>query len=187
VVFLPERGRVDTLRVDIGDPVSPGTEVLDITGTEQVASLEVDVDDRDVVEVGTRVTVTLPDDSQVAGKVTSVSVVQPEPQPGATEGAAPVSEDVITEVEVTLTEAPPEDFIGAPVEVVVGVEKRRDVLSVPVSALLALAEGGFGLEVVGDGGGTRIVPVETGLFAEGRVEVRGPRITEGTIVGVAGR
>jgi peptidoglycan hydrolase-like protein with peptidoglycan-binding domain len=187
VVFLPERGRVDSLRVDVGDPVSAGTEVLDITGTEQVASLEVDVDDLDLVEVDTRVTVTLPDDRKVAGKVTSVNLVQAEPSPGLTEGAAPAPEDSVAEVEVTLAESAPKEFIGGPVEVIVGVDKRPDVLSVPVNALLALAEGGFGLEVVGDDDGSEIVPVETGLFAEGRVEVRGPGITEGTIVGVAGR
>jgi peptidoglycan hydrolase-like protein with peptidoglycan-binding domain len=186
VVFLPGRGRVESLRVDVGDPVSPGTEVLDITGTEQVVSLEVDVDDRDLLEVEPRVTLVLPDDTEVAGTVTSVNVVQAEPSPGLAEGATPAP-DPVAEVEVTLTEAAPEEFIGAPVEVIVGVDKRRGVLSVPINALLALAEGGFGLEVVGDDGSTEIVAVETGLFAEGRVEVSGRGISEGTIVGVAER
>jgi hypothetical protein len=58
---------------------------------------------------------------------------------------------------------------------------------VPVSALLALAEGGYGLEVVRDDGTTKIVRVDTGLFADGKVEVRGAGIGEGTVVGVAGR
>jgi multidrug efflux system membrane fusion protein len=60
------------------------------------------------------------------------------------------------------------------------------VLAVPVGALLALAEGGYGLEVV-RGGTSAVVAVDTGMFADGKVEVSGGGIAEGTVVGVAGR
>lgn len=53
--------------------------------------------------------------------------------------------------------------------------EAKDVLSVPVSALSALAEGGYGLETE-DG---RFVAVKTGLFADGDVEVSGAAIREG--------
>jgi hypothetical protein len=89
-------------------------------------------------------------------------------------------------VEVTLTEAAPADLDGSTVDVVVAVDERTDVLTVPVNALLALAEGGYGLEIVADDGTSSIVAVETGLFANGQVEVTG-EIAEGTTVGVAGR
>jgi peptidoglycan hydrolase-like protein with peptidoglycan-binding domain len=187
VVFMPERGRVDSVHVDVGDSVSPGTPVLDITGTEQVASLEVDVDDRDLVEVGTDVTVALPDGTEIAGTVTSLNVIEPEPPAGVAEGAAAAPEDPVAEVEVTLADPAPKEFIDGPVDVIVGIDERADVLSVPVNALLALAEGGYGLEVVSDDGTTEIVAVDTGLFAGGRVEVSGAGITEGTVVGAAGR
>jgi peptidoglycan hydrolase-like protein with peptidoglycan-binding domain len=190
VVFMPERGLVDSLHVGVGDAVhaaAPGTPILDITGTDQVVSVEVEVDDRDLVDVDTEVTVTLPDGSEVAGTVTALTVVEAEPAPGGAEGAAPAETDPVAEVEVTLAKAAPREFIGAPVDVIVGVDERTDVLAVPVNALLALAEGGYGLEVVGDDGRTEIVAVDTGLFADGRVEVRGGGITEGTVVGVAGR
>ena len=52
------------------------------------------------------------------------------------------------------------------------VRERKDVLAVPVAALLALAEGGYGLEVV-EGGSSRIVAVELGLVSDGQVEVTG--------------
>jgi hypothetical protein len=40
---------------------------------------------------------------------------------------------------------------------------------------------------VDDDGMTDIVPVDTGLFADGKVQVEGDGIAEGTVVGVAGR
>jgi hypothetical protein len=51
----------------------------------------------------------------------------------------------------------------------------KDVLTVPVAALVALAEGGHGLETA-DGG---FVAVKTGLFADGRVEVSGSAVRAG--------
>ena len=53
----------------------------------------------------------------------------------------------------------------------------------PVAALLALAEGGYGLEII-EGSGSRIVAVETGLFADGRVEVSGDGVSQGATVGM---
>jgi peptidoglycan hydrolase-like protein with peptidoglycan-binding domain len=188
VVFLPERGQVDTLHASVGDTVSPGSPILDITGTDQVVSLEVDVDDRDWFEVGTKVMVLLPSEDEVAGTVSSTAVVEAateEPADGAAAGA--IETEPIVQVEVALNEKAPEEFVGAPVDVTAAVDKRTDVLFVPVNALLALAEGGYGLEVVADDGSTSIVPVETGLFGEGKVEVSGAGFTEGTVVGVAGR
>jgi multidrug efflux pump subunit AcrA (membrane-fusion protein) len=61
-------------------------------------------------------------------------------------------------------------------------QARKDVLAVPVAALLALPNGGYGVQVV-QGGATRIVPVKTGMFAAGRVEVSGG-IAQGVMVGV---
>jgi hypothetical protein len=64
-------------------------------------------------------------------------------------------------------------------------DSRTDVLSVPITALLARPEGGFAVERV-TGGASALVPVKTGLFAAGRVEISGEGIVEGTEVGVPG-
>ncbi|WP_051426194.1 peptidoglycan-binding protein [Jiangella gansuensis] len=190
VVFLPEGGRVGTVHAEAGATQAPGAPVLDVTGTDQVATLEVDVADRDLLAAGTAVTVVLPGGGEVAGTVTASSVVQATAAAGSGGGA---SEDetgadaAVAEVEVTLAEPAEASLIGSPVDVVRPVDERADVLVVPVNALLAVAGGGYGLEVVGDGGSTEIVPVETGLFADGQVEVTGDGIGEGTVVGVAGR
>jgi multidrug efflux pump subunit AcrA (membrane-fusion protein) len=72
---------------------------------------------------------------------------------------------------------------GATVDVVFTASQRPNVLTVPVAALLALAEGGYGVQVV-EGQTSRIVAVQTGRFASGRVEVSGDGLTEGMTVGM---
>src|SRR6266542_3665012 len=68
------------------------------------------------------------------------------------------------EVTVTIDD---QDSLGsldaAPVDVDFVSEERKDVLAVPIAALLARTEGGYGVEVV-DGNTTRIVEVKTGMF-----------------------
>jgi len=59
------------------------------------------------------------------------------------------------------------------------------VLAVPVSALLALQGGGYGLEVVRPDGAHRLVGVRTGIFAGSLVQVSGAGIVVGTRVVVA--
>ena len=79
-------------------------------------------------------------------------------------------------VEVTIALGSPEatgTLDGAPVTVTITRETRPDVTTVPVDALLALAEGGYAVEVVDGDGTTRLVGVELGLFADGAVQVTG--------------
>ena len=85
-----------------------------------------------------------------------------------------------------------EAYDQAPVKVFVTTEVSENVLFVPVNALLALAEGGYALEVYegeaedgifqGESGvDTSYVAVEIGVFTDGFVEVKG-NISEGQIV-----
>lgn len=184
VVFLPEPGRVDTVPAAVGATVTPGAPILDITGDEQVASLEADVSDRDLFGVGTQVQIALPGGEQVAGTVESTAVAAAESASAPDDATG--ADNTVAHVEIALAEPVADDLIGAPVDIVVEIDQRTGVLVVPVSALLALAEGGYGLEVVADDGTTSIVAVDTGLFADGKVEVSGD-IAPGTVVGTAGR
>ena len=58
-----------------------------------------------------------------------------------------------------------------------------NVLAVPVNALLALAGGGYGVDVV-TGGTSRLVGVTTGVYSDTLVQVSGPGITAGMRVEV---
>jgi len=100
------------------------------------------------------------------------------------DGATSATADAVVEVTVTI---PDQKALGsleaAPVDVDFVSSKRENVLAVPVVALLALPQGGYGIEIV-DGAKTRILPVKTGMFAAGQVEVSGKGIAEGVRVGV---
>ena len=63
----------------------------------------------------------------------------------------------------------------APVQVDITTRGVRDALSVPVTALVGRAGGGFAVEVVRAGGRRELVAVRLGLFdtSGGRVQVRG--------------
>lgn len=58
----------------------------------------------------------------------------------------------------------------------------EDVLAVPARALLALVEGGYAVEKIGDDGTTSYVAVEIGEFADGWVEVTGDLTVGHTVV-----
>ncbi|WUP49033.1 peptidoglycan-binding protein [Micromonospora globbae] len=182
VVYADGAVRVESQQAATGDAAQPGQAVLTYTGTSRLVTVDLDVDDQRLAKKGGAVSVGLPDGGSVPGKIESVQTVI---DPGSG-GAGGQSSEAETKIEVTVSVADPAKLAGydqASVEVTFTAAERPDVLTVPVAALLALAEGGYGVEVV-DGGRSRIVAVTTGLFAAGRVEVSGPDIAEGMTVGM---
>lgn len=175
VVYAAGAVRVAELKAHVGG-LAAGA-VLTYTGTTRLVSVNLDVAKRNLVTVGAAVTVTLPDLTDVSGAVASIGTV------AETQGSG---NDETTTVGVTVSlgdQSKLGSFDQAPVDVTLIASQREDVLTVPVVALLALAEGGYGVQVV-DGGATRVVAVKLGMFAGGRVEITGDGITTGTVVGV---
>ncbi|WP_433536140.1 efflux RND transporter periplasmic adaptor subunit [Micromonospora sp. CA-249363] len=180
VVYADGEVRVESHQADIGELTQPGQAVLTYTGTSRVVTVELDVDDQRLAKRDAKVAVKLPDGRTVNGTISTVETVI---QAGSA-GANGQSAEAETKIEVTVAVTDPKALAGfdqASVDVTFTASERADVLTVPVAALLALAEGGYGVEVV-DGGASRIVAVTTGLFADGRVEVTGTGIAEGTTV-----
>ncbi|GAB2745520.1 efflux RND transporter periplasmic adaptor subunit [Amycolatopsis magusensis] len=178
VVFADGELRVDSVEAKAGEPATPGQKVLTHTGVAKAITVELEPADQRLAKEDTEVQVELPDGKKFTGRVDEVSTII---QPGEGQNAEPT-----TKVEVIIgfdDQQAAESYALASVDVTFTADKRENVLTVPVAALLALAEGGFGVEVV-EGGATRYVPVDTGLFADGRVEISGSDITEGTVVGV---
>lgn len=177
VVYAAGEVRVDSHEAEVGDAAQPGGAVLAYTGTSRVVTVDLDVNDQRLGRTGAAVSVKLPAGKTVAGKIAKTATVI---EPAEGQNAAK------TKIEVTVTIDDNKALAGldqASVDVSFTASQRKDVLTVPVAALLALAEGGYGLQVV-DGTATRIVPVQTGLFASGRVEVSGDGLTEGLTVGM---
>lgn len=178
IVFAPAAVRVDSLQAAAADQVAPGQKLLSYTGTTKAVTVELEAADQRLARKGATVSVTLPDDTSVAGKVSEVStVIVP---------AASPDQDPETKVEVLIAlgnQKPVAAYALASVDVTFTAAERKGVLTVPVAALLALQEGGFGVEVA-DGTTTRYLPVKAGLFAGGRVEISGRGIVEGLAVGV---
>jgi peptidoglycan hydrolase-like protein with peptidoglycan-binding domain len=180
VVFAPGAVRVDSVVAERGGPATPGGKVLSYTGTGKAVTAELDTSDQRLAKKGAKVKVTLPDDTTITGRVDEVATVI---VPGGN------GEEATTQVEVTVAlkgkkaQRAADEYAMAAVDVAFTAGTRKNVLTVPVAALVALREGGYGLEVV-SGGTSSYVPVETGLFADGRVEVSGDGIGAGTIVGM---
>lgn len=170
VVFAPDGVRVSQASGYVGAAVSAGQTVVTVTSTMKVVELDLDADRSDVVEAGSPVSVTLPDRTEVAGTVRSVGT---EPE---TDAADPGAESTVPVV-VTLADTSAA-FDSGSVQVTVESSRDDDVLAVPVTALLALAEGGYAVELAEDGG---LVAVEIGTVADGWVAVDG-ELAEGAEV-----
>jgi hypothetical protein len=176
VVVASGKLRVASLAANLGDPATNGP-VLRYTGTTRTVQIALDVALQGLVRPGIAATVTLPGGGTVVGTVTAVG-------PVATPGAG---ENDPATIEVTVTVANQSafgTFDQAPVAVELVSGSVANVLTVPVAALVALAGGGYGVQVV-TGATNRYVPVQLGMFADGRVQISGDGIAQGMVVRVA--
>jgi multidrug efflux pump subunit AcrA (membrane-fusion protein) len=173
-VFLPSGVRVTEVSATSGTPAEQGGSVLSATSTARQVSIDLDAAQQGLVEVGGRVTITLPDGATTPGEVSRVGTVAT--TPSETEDASPT-----IPVRVTLTHP---GSIGqldeAPVLVSITTDSVEDALVVPVTAIVGKSGGGYAVEV-SSGGSRHLVPVELGLFddVEGMVQVTGSGLHEG--------
>lgn len=178
IVFAPGPVRVASNDLPVGASTGPGSTVMKTTSTQKVVNVELKLQQQQLAVIGAQVEVELPGGKKVTGKISAVE--PPKPQEKSNDGGeAPT----IVPVTITLDDpAEADGFDKASVRVFFTSETKENALSVPVSALLALSGGKTGVEVVQKDGSTKQVPVDTGLFAGGMVEVSGDGITEGATV-----
>lgn len=170
IIVTEDPIRIATAHIGIGGNVAPGTVVFTPSTSTSVVSVQLPAEDQEIVVVGDAVNVVMPNGTDEPGTVTSVGTIAIRSQEAGT----------YFEVEVILDR----DGAGAgldeaPVEVELIDDRAVDVLAVPVSALLALSEGGYAVEVDHGAGGTTLVGVEVGMYADGWVEITSPQIEAG--------
>ena len=206
VVFEPGPLRVVNVAASLGATPQPGGTVLTATSPVPAVVAQLPVVQEYLVRAGDHVTVTLPDGvTTTPGIVTSVSSVAVASggtpgdgaspgQPGTggsggsgSSGSSGGSQDTVA-MTVRLTHpAAAGNLDQAPVSVNIVSAQARGVLAVPVSALVALAGGGYAVEVVHGSGALatrQLVPVQTGLFSDTLVQVSGSSIAAGLEVEV---
>jgi membrane fusion protein, multidrug efflux system len=178
VLVAPGPIRVDTVTAGVNQSTGDGQEVLRFTGTDRRVTARLEVSQQRLARQGVAVTVRLPNGRTVAGRVDRVHTVVERPDDSGAQAQTWI------EAAIALRDQRAAAGIeAASVAVVFTAAERKNVLTVPVAALVALAEGGYGVEVV-EGATTRYVRVDTGLFAQGRVEVTGDGLAEGMTVGM---
>jgi hypothetical protein len=170
IVYAAGEVRVDSLSTQVGAVVGPGAAVEKVTGTSPLATVKLDASSGRLATQGATVQVTLPDGKVVPGEIIKVATVVTKADDGQ-------SETTRFQVTIRFTSAVKSQGAAA-VTVAFTAGQRPNVLAVPVAALVALVEGGYGVQIV-EGSTTRIVAVETGLFADGRVEITGDGLQAG--------
>ena len=167
---------------DVGSAVALNSPLYNISSVGIEVVFQVDATDQETVTLGKNVEIELPTDERVPTVITFIDQVVTQTQAG----------DFIEVVLEVLNPEEVEAYDQAPVKVFLTTEVSENVLYVPVNALLALAEGGYALEVYeglaegstfeGESGvDTTYVAVEIGVFTDGFVEVIG-NIQEGQLV-----
>jgi peptidoglycan hydrolase-like protein with peptidoglycan-binding domain len=182
VVFSPGPMRVTSVTPTVGATVQAGP-ALTATSLSRQVTIELDAAQQSDLKVGDPVTITLPDNSTTPGKVSYVGTVATVPS-GSDQGGGGSSSPTI-EVDVTPTDPAATGRLDqAPVNVSITTGSVRDALVVPVNALLALASGGYAIEVAGAGGVRHLVGVQLGLFddADGLVQITGSGVAAGARV-----
>ena len=180
IFFASGALRISAHKTPVGSGPAPGTPVLVATSNKRQVHVDLDVANQSLARKNEKVTVSLPGGRTVQGTITSVGTVVT-----VTPGTDGSSDKSTIGVDIALDSAAAGTYTQAPVTVALRTAEKKNVLTVPVTALLALSEGGYGVEVIGSGGRSTIISVTLGMFADGRVEVSGHGLTAGTRVGVA--
>lgn len=168
--------RVSSVKTQLGADAATG-ELMTLTATTKSVTVPVDAPDIASVKQGAKVTIKLPDASEVPGEVSVISTVV-QTEEGAPEGAAGPAKVTVTVSLARTSAGKVADIDSAAVQVRFTGQTKKGVLAVPVGTLLALSEGGYAVQV--ENGPLR--PVELGMFAKGMVEITGPHVEEGTRV-----
>jgi peptidoglycan hydrolase-like protein with peptidoglycan-binding domain len=163
--------------------------VLTTTSTQQIVQLKVKPEQQQLARLGETVIVQLPGGGLARGRITQVGTVASESKgSGNEEKGSPGGESGESTIPVTIAlEHSIAHLDQAPVSVELVKSIRSHVLTVPATALIATAGGGYAVEALasspqGEQDRRSTVPVTPGMFAGGYVQVEGAGVREGMTV-----
>jgi peptidoglycan hydrolase-like protein with peptidoglycan-binding domain len=163
-----------------GEAEAPSTPVLRTSSTRRVVTVDLEADQQSIAHRGQKVKVVLPGSAEVPGQVRGLTATEP------ADGEEGPGEEIEPGVEATVAvtgkhRIPALD--GATVNVLFTEQLRKDVLSVPLTALVAIGGDRFAV-YVREGTARRQIVVKPGLAAAGFVQVEGKGLEPGTMVEV---
>ena len=171
VFVIVEEGRqVGSVEIAVDDVLTEPAPVMTLETQTLSVVVPVELAASDEWFEGQTVTITLPDDSIVAGVVSEVGTVTQ----GGSQGQVPTIDVVIDLVELV-----DDDLPASEVTVTVAGDSVFGAMVAPTRALVTLAEGGFALEKVTSDGTTVLVAIETGAFDDGLVEIESSQLSPG--------
>ena len=188
VAFLRGPQRVSALDARLGEGLGGGggesksepssVPVLRTSSTRRVVSVELEADQQSIAHRGQKVQVVLPGGAEVPGKVRGLAAVE------ASGGEGGSGEEAEPGIEATISvigshRIPTLD--GATVSVRFTQQVRKHVLSVPLTALIAIGGERFAV-YVREGDARKRIVVMPGLAADGYVEVKGKGLRAGMTV-----
>jgi peptidoglycan hydrolase-like protein with peptidoglycan-binding domain len=168
-VFLPEAVRIAKVTGQVGGSARPGAPVLSATSDKLHVRVDLDAAQQGEVRKGDRAQITLPGNTPVRGRVAEFGRV-------AQAGQGSPAADATIPTFIDLDDpAKAGGLDQSPVGVDITTKGVDNALSVPVTALVGKAGGGFAVEVVRTGKPRELVAVKLGLFdaGGGRVQVEG--------------
>jgi hypothetical protein len=164
------------------------TPVLATSSTQLVVTVQLDPSKQSEAKVGRPVTVEMPSGNTVPGRISAVSpIAQSSNDTSGTDGGGGAGTangsgpSTTVPVTIDLRGRPSDKGLDqASVNVSFVPARARNVLSVPVTALLATQGGRYALQEQAIP--RRLIPVTPGLFAAGYVEISGTGIYPGLVV-----
>jgi hypothetical protein len=162
------------------------TPILQTTSVQEVVTVNLDATKQTEAVVGEPVSVQLPNGNTVNGKITQVSPVAQSSSSSSGSGSSgsgggsSSSSTPSATIPVTITLTGNSHVSGldqAAVSVNFAQQKARNVLSVPVTALIATQGGGYAVQEATSP--HTLVPVTPGLFAAGYVQISGSGVYPG--------
>jgi len=175
VVFAPGPLRISSQMVSVGTQVQDTTAVLAISGGDKVVDVDLDVGKSDLVAPKDVVAVRLPNGKETKGTVASIGTQT------QTASADPTADPTVPMVVRLTHPQDAADFDSGSITVTIEQSRDDDVTVVPVTALVALAEGGYAVQVVDPAqpSGYRLMAAKTGTITEDYAAVSGDGVREG--------